>query len=209
MKTRIFYLFALLLTIVASLPLAQEISPKGMRLSAFLDSLHVENHWLAGRRVDWQTGNPDGKKYRIEGVHSHCSAFVAAACMGLGIYILRPPAHSTIKLAEAQCDWLETQRPETGWSLVENFEQAQKLANKGAVVIAVCRSKSGCGHGHIALVRPSLKNSDLVNSEGPDIIQAGIENYRCASLKEGFSHHAAAWKKGAIHFFTHTWKPNL
>jgi hypothetical protein len=37
--------------------------------------------------------------------HTHCSAYVAAAAFYLDIYILRPPNHQQLHLANAQVSW--------------------------------------------------------------------------------------------------------
>jgi hypothetical protein len=83
------------------------ISPKGLALERFLDGLDVDRRWIAGVHIDWETGIPDGKPEKLPGKHTHCSAFVASAAKKLGIYILRPPEHGQVLLANAQFEWLE------------------------------------------------------------------------------------------------------
>src|SRR5215471_15902481 len=62
------------------------LSPKGKKLRAVLDSLDVENHWLAGQHIThWKTGEADDKK---GGPRTHCSLFVAAVCWKLDIPML-------------------------------------------------------------------------------------------------------------------------
>jgi hypothetical protein len=94
------------------------LEPPGRALKAYYFSLNVENLWLAGNHVDWETGisdHPDA----TAGNHTHCSAFVAAACQRLGIYILRPPDHGQVLLANAQYDWLPSPAGEAaGWRRV-------------------------------------------------------------------------------------------
>jgi hypothetical protein len=68
--------------------------------------------------VDWQTGLPDGKTEHFEGKHTHCSAFVASAAKQLGVYILRPPEHGQILLANAQYDRLAAAGQASGWTPV-------------------------------------------------------------------------------------------
>src|SRR4051794_5257098 len=64
--------------------------PEGRRLRAFLDTLHVERHWLAGQRINWRTGRRGGDP-RERNPRTHCSAFVAAVCRRLGTPMLKPP----------------------------------------------------------------------------------------------------------------------
>ena len=173
-------------------------------LARVLDAMQVETHWLAGVGVDWETGEPNGK--RVTDTDTHCSAFVAAAAKNLGTYILRPPEHPTLMLANAQNDWLNAQGAAQGWTRVADGVQAQVLANQGYLVVASYKSPDPQKHGHIAVVRPSAKSAAEILKEGPQIIQAGIDNYNSASLKEGFKHHPGAFKNGAIQFFAHAVK---
>ena len=58
--------------------------------------------------------------------------------------------------------------------------------------------------GHIALVRPGTKPADVLETEGPDIIQAGGHNYTSAPLKTGFAGHKYAWETAReVMFFAH------
>ena len=97
-------LMAMLWLWATPLASASEITPDGQRLAAVLDSMHVDRLWLAGSKVNWQTGEPDGKFKTNSLTHTHCSAFAAAAADKLGIYLLHPPGHSTYLLANAQQD---------------------------------------------------------------------------------------------------------
>src|ERR1700730_19160503 len=99
-------IFAALAASTASLPAAAELTFEGRHLAEVLDSMHVEEHWIAGGIVDWRTGDPTGKAITDDGKHTHCSQFTAAACEKLGVYILRPPEHSAVLLANAQFEWL-------------------------------------------------------------------------------------------------------
>src|SRR5262245_41831848 len=100
-------IFAALVVSSATLFAAPEITPEGRHLAEVLDSMHVEEHWIAGAIVDWRTGDPTGQPLKAgdTGKHTHCSQFTAAACEKLGIYILRPPEHSAVLLANAQFEW--------------------------------------------------------------------------------------------------------
>jgi hypothetical protein len=68
------------------------LEPAGRALKEFYFALNVENGWQAGSHVDWETGIAD-RPDATAGNHTHCSAFVAAACKRMEIYILRPPEH--------------------------------------------------------------------------------------------------------------------
>lgn len=182
---------------------AEQITPHGYRLLRILDQMHVEQLWLAHEKVHWRTGLPTGKPITDKKPHSHCSAFVAATAEKLNIYILQPPDHSPVMLANAQADWLSGPGKEEGWKPVYTPEKAQRLANHGVLVVAVYKAHTPGASGHIAIVRPGVKRIALIESEGPQIIQAGIENYSSTSLKQGFRHHGKAWERGKIRFFSH------
>jgi len=98
-------LACLLLACVGSAT-AAPIDANGVRLERFLDGTRVESLWPAGKHVSWETGIPDGKPEHGDGKHTHCSVFVAAVAQRLGIYILRPPEHGQVLLANAQYEWL-------------------------------------------------------------------------------------------------------
>ncbi len=177
--------------------------PAGRALARLLDDMHVEQHWIAGHHVNWQTGDPDGLAVPIEGHHTHCSAFVAAVATKLGVEILRPPGHSQILLANAQCEWLGSEGLQRGWQSVATPLEAQKLANRGALVVACHVDPDAKLPGHIAIVRPAALSRRRIESEGPQITQAGIENLRSAPLAEGFRQHPHAWARRAIQFYSH------
>ena len=84
----------------------ETIASEGRKLADALDAMTVEKLWLPGRVVNWKTGEPLDRPVKDGKAHTHCSAFVAAACLRLGVYILRPPEHGTVQLANAQADWL-------------------------------------------------------------------------------------------------------
>ncbi len=166
---------------------AAETNAGAAQLSAVYDGLHVEQLWLAGHKVNWKTGeaisNKTGK--------THCSAFVAAACMKLGIYILRPPEHPADMLANAQMHWLGEHGGEHGWKSVATPAEAQALANSGVIVVVVYENPDPKKSGHIALVRPSEKSAAEIEADGPQVIQAGSNNHESCSVREGFRHHKA------------------
>jgi hypothetical protein len=182
---------------------ASEISPAGQQLSKVLDSMHVEQLWLAGRQVDWRTGEPNGKVYTNASSHTHCSAFAAAAAEKLGIYLLHPPEHSAVLLANAQQTWLCSSGTNEGWQPVKSPLQAQQLANEGQLVIVTCKNPDEKRPGHIAIVRPSTKSNASIMVEGPEIIQAGANNYTSTTTKEGFKNHPGAFENHELLYFVH------
>jgi hypothetical protein len=191
----------------AALMAGQSISAQGQALATMLDGMRVEERWLAGRQVDWLTGEPSDKPTRGKGRHAHCSAFVAAVACRLGIHILRPPEHSQTLLANAQMDWLATKGSAEGWFKVGSGQRGQQLANEGFLVVAGYKSRTPRVSGHIAIVRPDDKREEALRSEGPEIIQAGGTNYRSTSLRHGFRQHRGAFEQGDIRFFAHAVEP--
>jgi hypothetical protein len=189
------------------LAVAGEITPAGQKLARALDSLDVEKHWPAGVHINWQTGDPDGKPEKTPGKHTHCSAFVASAAKQLGVYILRPPEHPQILLANAQYEWLAIDGQANGWRQLKDSADAQDSANRGVLVVATYHNHHDDKPGHIAIVRPSAKPSSTLTAEGPDIIQAGATNYTVVSLKQGFAGHPAAWAKNEVLYYAHDLNP--
>ncbi len=181
----------------------EPVLPGGLRLAGLLDSMHVESHWIAGHHVNWRTGEADGRPVPIDGHHSHCSAFVAAVATKLGVDILRPPEHSQILLANAQCGWLQREGRQSGWEALAMPLEAQQRANRGMLVVACYGSPDPGLPGHIAIVRPEAVSRRRIESEGPQVIQAGIENFRSTSLADGFRHHPGARIRHAIRFYAH------
>jgi hypothetical protein len=105
--------------------------------------------------------------------------------------LLPPPQHF---LANRQRDWLLDDGLAAGWREV-GAQEAQRLANRGVVVVASFKNDDQSfhgGHGHIALIRPSTKSAALVAKEGPQITQAGGHNYNSAPLNKGFPEKAIA-----------------
>ena len=182
---------------------AAAITEDGVKLQRFLDNTHVESLWPAGVHVAWETGVPDGKPEHGEGKHTHCSAFVAAVGKRLGIYILRPPEHGQVLLANAQYEWLADAGAERGWKPVAGSETAQQLANRGMLVVAAYRNHRDDKPGHIAIVRPSTKLASQIEREGPQVTQAGGTNYLSTSLQRGFAGHAAAWERHEVRYYAH------
>jgi hypothetical protein len=183
-------------------------SANAERLFQMIDSLDVEHHWPAGVHVHWETGEPDGLPEKLPGKHTHCSAFVAAAAKGAGIYILRPPEHKQILLANAQYDWLATEGATQGWQPVADAVEAQHRANAGWFVVAAYKNHHDDKPGHIAIIRPSDKDVATIREEGPQITQAGGTNYRSVPLRVGFAGHPAAWNRQEVRFYAHVVFPS-
>ncbi len=186
-----------------ALAIGGEISPDGHRLAKALDEMNVDRLWLATHHVNWKTGMSLGTPATDGKSHTHCSAFVAAVCMRQDVYILRPPEHGTVLLANAQFDWLRKEGREQGWKPVSSAREAQRLANDGVLVVATFKEENDMKAGHIAIVRPSTKSDLKIDAEGPQIIQAGKSNRRSATLKEGFNQHSNAWRDGKVRYFAH------
>jgi hypothetical protein len=166
--------------------------------------MNVESLWLVGEHVNWESGEPDrGAEYEGPGDHSHCSAFAAAAAKRLGVYLLRPPKHGQLLLANAQADWLASEAgARAEWRSVSDMREAQRLANQGSLVLAVYHNPNRHVPGHIAIVRPSEKSAAALEENGPEIIQAGQRNYTKISARVGFEHHPGAWPDG-IRYYAH------
>jgi hypothetical protein len=187
-------------------PCCGPVGAAGARLAAFLDSTGVDHLWLPGFRVNWETGAPiatwdDGRR------HTHCSAFVASAAMRLGIYILRPPQHSAVLLANAQMRWLRTaEAASMGWQPLRDVISAQARANLGDLVLAVFENPDRNEPGHIAIVRPDEIDAETLLRNGPFVTQAGGHNALSEPLASGFRNHPGAWVaggSGSVRFFAH------
>jgi hypothetical protein len=196
------------------------ISDGGERLRVFLDGTHVETRWIAGYHVIWQTGQRNGPFEGDLAHHTHCSAYVAAAALYLDIYILRPPKHRQIQLANAQVDWLNGAGDEihptaaaAGWSALGAsgddgvLDAAVTAANLGKLVVAGYKQPptdepGGAivqGAGHIVVVRPQ---GSFPSDEGPQVVTAGVENFQSAAMQFAFGDHPLAWPDG-IQLFVH------
>ena len=186
---------------------AADVAPAAIRLATSIDALDVEHHWPRGVHVNWETGVPDGKPESGDGKHTHCSAFVAAAAKRLGIYILRPPQHGQILLANAQYDWLAAEGQRQEWRALQDAGAAQHAANLGYFVVATYKNRHEQRPGHIAIVRPSDKSEQSIRAEGPQITQAGGTNYRSTALRVGFSAHPDAWNKAEVRYYAHVVDP--
>ena len=180
------------------------IETNGNKLKTFYLALNVENLWIAGNHVNWQTGEAD-KPEATAGIHTHCSAFVAAACKKLDIYILRPPEHKQELLSNAQFDWMASpQAVNEGWKKIDGnniYGEAQSMANRGIVVIAICKNSDNTKPGHVALVMPGEVTNEKLGNDGPNLIMAGTHNFNKISLKAGFKSHLTGWPENIIQFY--------
>ena len=180
------------------------VSPAGHRLLEILDNTNVEALWLAHEHVNWETGEPDkGADYEGPGTATHCSAFAAAVAKRAGVYMLRPPEHGQILLANAQYEWLAEEGARERWQPVRSAGEAQDLANRGMLVVATYRNHHDDKPGHIAIVRPSEKTAAQIEREGPQITQAGATNYLSTPLQHGFAGHPAAWTHHEVRYYAH------
>lgn len=193
------------------------ISPAGAWLAMSLERLDVEHHWLRSHdHVAWRTGVPlleeHGKRLTpLAEDETHCSAFAAAAADSLGIYLLHPPEHSHVLLANAQYDWLPCNAArKAGWRAVKTPLEAQQAANGGELVVVVFKNPDAKAAGHIAIVRPAAVSAARIEQLGPQIMQAGYNNYKSAPLASGFDHHPGAWAPGGtagVRFYAHAIEP--
>lgn len=181
-----------------------EITSAGQQLATALDGMNVEALWIANQHVNWETGEPDrGAAYEGPGKHTHCSAFAAAAAKQLGVYLLRPPEHGQLLLANAQAQWLSSPKATSeGWRPVVRAEMAQTEANRGNLVVVVFANPDQHEPGHVAIVRPSEKSLMALERNGPDIIQAGTHNHTRTVVRVGFENHPGAWPDG-VRYYVH------
>jgi len=186
------------------IPCCGPITPAGERLASTLDSMDVESLWLSHEHVNWETGKPDrGANDEGPGNHTHCSAFAAAAAARLGVYLLRPPQHGQVLLANAQAEWLAGEEGRrAGWRHIAGMGEAQRLANQGTLVVVIFQSPDRHMPGHIGVVRPSEKSARALRENGPEIIQAGEHNHARISVRIGFEHHPGAWPDG-VRYYAH------
>jgi len=198
---------ALVFPATAGQPCCGAITAQGNEFSAILDSMNVEKRWLAREHVDWKSGESDRPpNYTGPGKSSHCSAFAAAVGERVYVYMLRPPDHSEILLASAQAEWFHARAGDNaGWKpLLEPNPDiaAQQLANQGNLVVIVYESPDLHKPGHIVIVRPSEKSLDALRKEGPQIVQAGMQNYNSTIAARAFRYHTGAWPNG-VHYYWH------
>ena len=188
------------------------LSASGEKLCDFYLKMDVEANWLSGHHVVWDTGQPDMPQ-SIHGNKTHCSAFAAAACKKAGVYLLCPPQHGQVLLANAQYKWLQTgEALANGWQELKDtsrYQDAQQSANNGSIVIAIYQNTDSSKPGHTALIMPTERSLALLQNEGPECIMAGIHNHNYISLKNAFSNHIQSWPENEIRFFVQDKTPQL
>jgi hypothetical protein len=187
-------------------PCCGPVTPSGAKLAAFLDGSGVDRLWLPGAKVNWETG-VTVSVWEDDKPHTHCSAFVASAAKRLGIYVLRPPEHSAVLLANAQMGWLRSQAATSaGWRPLRDVVEAQRRANAGELVLAAFENPDADHPGHIAIIRPSSIDEAALMTDGPFVTQAGGHNALSVPLARGFANHRTAWLgngSGDVRFFAH------
>jgi hypothetical protein len=198
-------ILAFLTGTAAAEPCCGPVTQAGQHLSQILDGSDVEHLWLAHEHVNWETGLRDRETVNANSRHvaTHCSAFVAAIAERLGVYVLHPPEHGLVLLANAQYEWLGTAEAQAqGWRPVGDAHSAQSLANQGKLVVISYASPDPHRPGHIVIVRPSEKTEADLDRDGPDIIQAGMVNYNKWLAASAFVHHPGAWPT-MVRYFAH------
>jgi hypothetical protein len=117
--------------------------------------------------------------------------------------LLRPPDHGQLLLANAQAEWLQSDKGrEAGWSAVSDMREAQRLANEGQLVLAVYPNPHRHAPGHVAIVRPSRRSLETLENDGPELTQAGKRNYNRVNARVGFANHPGAFPDG-IRYYAH------
>ena len=169
------------------------------RLEELFDASGVDHLWLSGWHVDWETGRANKTKPGGTDAHTHCSAFVAAIAMRVGVYILRPPQHPQQLLANAQADWLQGTGYIYGWRGLAGEQEAQAAADGGLLTVASYKNPNPKDSGHIAFVRPGSSGRWQILSGGPTITQAGGHNFIEGSLQQGFGSRRSAVRYYACH----------
>jgi len=186
-------------------PCCGPTTPTGARLSKFLDGTGVDHLWLIGQRVNWETGETIAASTMP--TTTHCSAFVAAIGERLGVYVLRPPQHGQILLANAQMSWLRDAGAAGGWRSLDDPTAAQTAANQGDLVLEAFSNPNPRRPGHIAIVRPSEQSRAALHRDGPRETQAGATNALDTSTRLGFRGHRGAWAAsghGGLRYYAHT-----
>lgn len=176
------------------------MSKEGRALAAALDGMDVENHWLAGQRVDWKTGNSIDEEG--SGTTSNGGAFVAA--VGARFKLPMPASELANFQPGNQFEWLLIDGKAKGWMAMGEVE-AQLLANQGWIVIAAWKNSASAGErktsGMTAIVRPDSKPVGDIAKNGPRVILAGDQNRNNVALNEAFP--ASAWDNREVVFLAH------
>jgi hypothetical protein len=81
------------------------------------------------------------------------------------------------------------------------YGEAQGLANRGYVVLAIYQNPNPKVPGHVALVMPDDLSKRKLEESGPSLIMAGTHNHDRITLKAGFKSHLSSWPEHDILFF--------
>lgn len=188
--------------VILALPgFAQTVTPGGQSLELLFKNSGVETKWIAGQKVNWETGESLGASSRPG--TTHCSAYVASLLKQQGIYILRPPKHPSEDLANFQFEYLLSKEgKKEGWRELKTPTEAQAAANEGRFVVAVVQNRDLAKPGHIAFVMPQDRSGTL---DLADLLvaQAGHINGVGLPLLRGFEKHRAEVDAGGLRFFAH------
>ena len=170
---------------------AAEITAAGRQLKADLDAMNVERLWLPKTQLkSWRTGEASDEPLS-PGAHA-----LQRIRRGF-LFAARYPdarAAAATSVGQPPRDWLLHEGRTEGWRQM-SAEEAQRLANRGVVVVASFKNDDEHfhgGHGHIAIIRPSTKSDAQVAKEGPQITQAGGHNYNSTPLNKGFAEQVIA-----------------
>lgn len=197
---------------------AENISETAKKNLEVINSLNVEEKWQKGNVINCKTGETlleETEKYASSKLKrlTHCSCFAYAVSKALGLpnkSLLPHPENDQEfipTLSNKQAQWLETEGVRNGWNYIktenrdDNFIQAQKFANQGHFVVSIYKNVNPKRAGHIAVVIPSSKDMEKIKLEGPDIAQAGTNNFSSGSLKKGFKNKKNAFKDNEIKFY--------
>jgi len=170
-----------------------------------LNSMGVASHWLAGKAVNWRTGDPVAGG---QAPPTNAGPFVYAASSMLNVPL--PAATAPNMVPNQLITWLQGAGADQGWQQV-NAVEAQLLANQCWVVVACWKNTapkaSGpFAFGHIAIVRPDteLKAAEIPD-RGPRIVQASVTNSADTYVQAGFPKNA--WDDNAIVYLAHKLVP--
>jgi hypothetical protein len=84
------------------------------------------------------------------------------------------------------------------------YLQAQQRANRGYVVLAICRNPDPRAPGHVALVLPAELSMDKLVETGPALIMAGTHNHNRITLRAGFKSHLEGWPENSVRFYVNS-----
>jgi hypothetical protein len=122
-------------------------------------------------------------KYQASGSTTHCNEFLCDLVediIGGPCEALRKADLSAPALANVQCDQLKASAKWQAMSFSSDpkgvFEEAQKAANNGHLVVVTYKNPVAGGHGHVALVVPAPAPMFVSGKWGmavPKIAQAG------------------------------------